>query len=534
MDSLVCKIHSKLGNFPGVKQEWAKQGPRRGIATVALLLGLVAATVVFAAPVSIDSFDDGTLSLQADNYTKVVSGTIEASGIFGDERDAVLEFVSGTGARVNLDIDYDGASNRLALSTADDTYVRTIITWDGTDNDPTILDTGGLSLNLANEGVDGFLIQILSADHKSKIGLQAYTDSNWSEAVADIPVLSPGIRMDLFLPFDSFVTRGGTGVSWSNVGALSMVVDGTVELSLDMSIDLVAATSAREYGDLPIQYEKETSKILSANHIPQGMRLGNNCDAESAYQASDTATGDDASQADDEDGVTPIYLPWLPGIRGGGVELQMKGCSSSANCYVNGWIDWNNDGDFSDTIDGASERIVSNGTLSSDGTLSVLLNTPTSFSHNYYFARFRICTSAAACDSPDDTDTNVINGEIEDYVWWLGPTGVDLASFTATGRDRAVSLDWATANENDLLGFNLWRNTDAGDPGDQLNAVLIEANNAGSPFGSSYSYLDDGLANGTTYYYWLESVEVGDVRTWHGPASAMAMFRSYLPLVLRR
>jgi hypothetical protein len=366
------------------------------------------------------------------------------------------------------------------------------------------------------------------------IKVTIWTDSsNYRQSTVQFKsAVATGQRVDLFMPWSSFTVGSGT-LDPASVRAVELELDATVgDDGADMTIRMVKADSVYEYGDLPSSYL--TANILQAYHIPKGLRLGNSCDADVTYNASDGADGDDLDQADDEDGVAPYGLPWGTDDWGT-VRLRTIGCLDETNgCYVNGWIDWNNDGDFADTdVGGATERIIYRSNVF-NGTYNYGFTTPTNWSNNWYYARFRICKTATACDTPTTSDTNVDDGEIEDYRWWLGPTGVDLASFTALGGNGVVSLDWATTNENDLVGFNLWRNTDASSPDTQLNVTLIEAKNAGTPFGSSYSYQDSGVVNGTTYYYWLESVEVGDVRTWHGPASAMPQFRFYLPLVWRQ
>ena len=53
--------------------------------------------------------------------------------------------------------------------------------------------------------------------------------------------------------------------------------------------------------------------------------------------------------------------------------------------------------------------------------------------------------------------------------------------------------------------------------------------------GASYSYIDDTVANGITYYYKLEDVDIYGTSTFHGPVSATParVFRTFLPLVVK-
>ncbi len=100
------------------------------------------------------------------------------------------------------------------------------------------------------------------------------------------------------------------------------------------------------------------------------------------------------------------------------------------------------------------------------------------------------------------------------------PTAVKLISFTAADSAEGVLIQWQTASETDNLGFNLYRaETETGDRV-LLNSSLIPTNMPpGSPIGASYEYLDATAAAGSTYYYWLEDVDLAGVATLHGPVS---------------
>jgi len=127
-------------------------------------------------------------------------------------------------------------------------------------------------------------------------------------------------------------------------------------------------------------------------------------------------------------------------------------------------------------------------------------------------------------DSPDD---NVL-GEHCDT-----PTGVNLSSFTVTSvQDGSMVVEWQTADELDVTGFNVWRSTDPADHGEQLNATTIPAQTPGELTGNLYSYVDDTALPGTHYYYWLEVEQVGALSAWYGPVQPIR-FRIYLPVLLR-
>lgn len=74
----------------------------------------------------------------------------------------------------------------------------------------------------------------------------------------------------------------------------------------------------------------------------------------------------------------------------------------------------------------------------------------------------------------------------------------EVASFDAVAGDRQVTVNFSTVSETDLDHFNILR--------DGVKATEIAATN--STAGHSYSWVDNGVTNGVTYTYTLESVDV--------------------------
>ncbi|MBN2382895.1 hypothetical protein JXQ70_08430 [bacterium] len=88
---------------------------------------------------------------------------------------------------------------------------------------------------------------------------------------------------------------------------------------------------------------------------------------------------------------------------------------------------------------------------------------------------------------------------------------VDLISFDASKIKKGVRLDWETAVEIDVLGFNLYRQQLRKDGSfgkmSSVNANLIPSQ--GNAFmGAKYSFVDPDIAIGQTYRYTLKSVEL--------------------------
>ena len=86
------------------------------------------------------------------------------------------------------------------------------------------------------------------------------------------------------------------------------------------------------------------------------------------------------------------------------------------------------------------------------------------------------------------------------------PTAVTVSSFTGSSHMGTAQLDWTTASEIGLLGFNLYRSETPDGLKHKLNANLIPAEHPGQMVGASYQFTD-AVEQGKRYYYWLELVK---------------------------
>jgi gliding motility-associated-like protein len=148
-----------------------------------------------------------------------------------------------------------------------------------------------------------------------------------------------------------------------------------------------------DFGDAPESYG-------SADHIIDGTSrfLGSKPDAETSQQYSPDADGDDLHGADDEDGVT--FPDMVQGTRVT-VRIDIVG-----NGRLNGWIDWNSDGDFADL----NEKVANN-ILRSTGSYNLTVNVPAdAIASKPLFARFRYGPSGLASTG------SATYGEVEDYM----------------------------------------------------------------------------------------------------------------------
>lgn len=393
---------------------------------MALLLIMVAGSIVSAATVTIDTFNEGIPENHAVNaFGPVVSSlTYDSVGILGGERDTYLQWVSGNTDEIFLRLDRFN-SNRAAYTAGDGMTGNATVTWDGNDNDPTTLDPTGLNnANLVSSSPanDALAVSIIFADANTNIRIRAYEDAtNYGTQTLAIPGdVATGEQIDLIYLFNNFADTG-SGEDFSSLGALELFVDGTVTAAADVSIDNIEATNGREFGDLPVAYG---ASVTDASHIPQGLRLGANVTMETSATTSVNADGDDTNGGvDDEDGVLRSNaVLWTPGASVA-LLITVNGCSGT--CYLSGWIDWNDDRDFGDT----NEQIFNDSTISNGDNQSRALTVDNSGAYttgDSMYARFRICPAAGTCNTT--TATDITNGEIEDYYWHFDPSAITLTT----------------------------------------------------------------------------------------------------------
>ena len=204
------------------------------------------------------------------------------------------------------------------------------------------------------------------------------------------------------------LTSGNTLIGWGrasafNAGTLATEVDAEGNKLFEFRA-YSAAGPWRSYR--AVRYEDQDYPTLSvdggAQHAEGGeLWLGATVD----YEQDARASGDDHSQTDDEDGVV-FTLPLTPS------QLATVQITSSATGYLNAWIDFNNDGDWSDSADQiARDRILAQGknlvTFPVPDTAVVGAKT---------FARFRLDQAGGLSFGGSAT-----SGEVEDHRVVIAP-----------------------------------------------------------------------------------------------------------------
>lgn len=209
---------------------------------------------------------------------------------------------------------------------------------------------------------------------------------------------------------------------------------------------------ARDYGDLPATYATLSTSNGASHGYLEGFRLGANWDAEADGQPNATATGDDASGltdgnnniVDDEDGVV-LLRPIVAGRSDNLIRVTVAN-STSVTGYLQGWVDFNGDGDFADT----GERIVTNRALGT-GTFDLTFSAPAGAILGESYARFRYS------DQLDLASNGTARaGEVEDYLFRVSDR-LDIAvddTFTVGRNTVGNSLD-VLANDFKITGQSL-------------------------------------------------------------------------------
>ena len=159
------------------------------------------------------------------------------------------------------------------------------------------------------------------------------------------------------------------------------------------------APPSDDFGDAPAPYPTLASEN-GARHTVGSLFLGQLVDTEADGIHTTAAVGDGS----DEDGVQ------FSGPRDPGTDLSVTVSASEAGGRLNGWVDWNQDGDWLD----AGEQIFSDQSLSA-GSTSFTVPIPAGAAIGDAIARFRLSTDVGLSFDGPATD-----GEVEDYSLQIG------------------------------------------------------------------------------------------------------------------
>lgn len=106
----------------------------------------------------------------------------------------------------------------------------------------------------------------------------------------------------------------------------------------------------------------------------------------------------------------------------------------------------------------------------------------------------------------------------------IGLLWIVLAIIILTGAlftQPVIEINWSTESEIDTAGFNIYRSLQTDQGFRQLNDTLI-GSSSDAVSGAEYSYMDENVIKGKTYYYQLEDVEFDGSTSRHPLISGRA------------
>jgi len=303
-------------------------------------------------------------------------------------------------------------------------------------------------------------------------------DGDWldaSERIFSGQVLSSGTNI-LSFPVPLVLTNIAPASTFARLRFSSggvpsftgLALDGEVE---DYAITIVDNFTGDDWGDAPAPYPT----IGGAVHvILTGLQLGGAVDPESNGQTNSTATGDDITLIDDEDGV--VFKTKLVAGKWATIEVLAGALGGS----LDAWIDFNADGAWSS----GPEQIQNAATLTAGAVNTVTFFVPQPSAIGPTFARFRLSTAGGLPPSGGAA----VSGEVEDYMINLyqpqTSTNIIITNLFFNASNTVATVEWnAEANityqmeSSTNLMTNIWITAGPEVPGPvnwQTNNMSVE------------------------------------------------------------
>jgi hypothetical protein len=258
---------------------------------------------------------------------------------------------------------------------------------------------GNLTINTTiSEGIGGYL----------NVWIDLNRDGDWEDADEHVMDNAPKSAGDPMTHYAFPIPEtADLGYSFARVRLSTERLSSPFGAGADGEVEDYPIVILMDYGDAPVSYP-------SAWHtINVSFRLGDLIDGEFAANTSSAADGDDLQTVDDEDGVSiPVLFSGFPTIIN--VNANIPGPAGTAN-YINGWIDYNQDGDWNDL----GEHVFDNVTIT-NGSNARAINVPASALFGETYARFRL-NLEGGIGFEGDGDL----GEVEDYRVFVADANMD-------------------------------------------------------------------------------------------------------------
>ena len=317
-------------------------------------------------------------------------------------------------------------------------------------------DAGGVDdedgVVLVNVVVGGVGVAYVTLNGAGSASLDAWIDFNINgmfdpseQVFASTAIVSGSNVLPFAVPFTASLGPSVARFRVSTTGSLGPTGFGGVGEIEDHRVTIQRGRF--DFGDAPNSY----STLLASNgprHAIAGPRLGSLIDDEWNGTPLASATGDDASGSDDEDGVV------LPTLIAGGTATATVTLSNALSARLDAWVDFNLNGVF----DHPSEQVLSSTPLAV-GVNAVPFPVPLTATAGVSYARFRVSSNGGL--TPIGYGGL---GEVEDY---------------RIAIEKLPQLDFGDAPNtySTLLGSNGPRHTIAGP---RLGS-LIDAEANGAP-----------------------------------------------------
>ncbi len=262
--------------------------------------------------------------------------------------------------------------------------------------------------------------------------------------------------------------------------------------------DFAYSLPALDYGDLPAGYEVSLTDNGPRHEVDGSWYLGSGLDGESDGVNSVNADSDDLSGGAD-DGIEFLdYGNWMPGQQAC-IKVTYT-VPSGETAYINGWIDWGQDGSF------AGDMIADTSFLSGNSPDTICFTVPTNYSSTgtHFAVRFRLFEEAQpfpALSYSGAPPGTAQSGEVEDQLLSLAVLPVELSAFNAQKENCNVRLSWTAESELNFSHYELQRSSNG------ISFRTIKSIQAVSRDQTpTYQYLDE--ATGKINYYRLKMVDL--------------------------
>jgi hypothetical protein len=254
-------------------------------ATAAVLLVSTAFGPGTALAETIDSFTTNQAALTdppAGSNSTVTGG----ADIIGTRRGVFVDTVSGVGPTTTSVA--AGVLNFAVTATTPDSRGFAQLTWDG-DLAATVLDPVGLAgVNLADSNHSSFRIVVNSASAGAELEMDVYSSAtDWSRGALRLPAVVAATSFYLSYATD-FVTKGGIGADFANVGAIVLRVRGTeVAAAIDL-IETVGPSVDALKRDLDLANNPIVTPQLPGSTIRYRVTITNTSGQAAAVDLADT------------------------------------------------------------------------------------------------------------------------------------------------------------------------------------------------------------------------------------------------------